>query len=54
MLKRLIARLKHKHEFVKISFREASYGYVRYSIRTYRCKSCGTIREVDGRFDRYE
>ncbi|MFE8701141.1 hypothetical protein ACFYKX_11100 [Cytobacillus sp. FJAT-54145] len=51
MFKKVIALLKHKHEYTKVGFREVDNGYVRYSIRTYQCKTCGKEIEVDGRFD---
>lgn len=54
LFKKIIAAIKHKHTYVKISFREASNGYYRYSIRTYKCKECGKEIEVDGRFDHLE
>jgi hypothetical protein len=51
MIKKIIKLITHKHEYVKIGFRQVSNNYIRYSIRKYKCKDCGKEIEVDGRFD---
>lgn len=43
--------IKHEHEYVKIGFKQAEDRFERYSIRKYKCKNCGKVKEVDGRFD---
>lgn len=53
MLKKLIAFINHEHHFVKIGYRQAEDAYERYSIRKYKCHSCGKEKWVDGRRDPY-
>ena len=38
------------HFYTKIGFRVEDNGYVRYSVRQYRCKKCGKIIWVDARY----
>lgn len=54
MIRNLINRLRHKHQYKKIAFRDASNRNVRYSERLYRCVDCGNERWVDGRNDPLE
>lgn len=53
MFRKIIEWIKHEHHFVKIGFRMAEDDYERYSIRKYKCTSCGKETWVDGRRDPY-
>jgi hypothetical protein len=44
-------KLFHKHDYVKVGFRQEEDGDVRYSVRKYQCHTCEKIKWVDGRFD---
>lgn len=52
MLK-LLKQIFHKHDWVKVDFRQGHDGYrnIRYSIGIYKCSECGKIKEIDERYE---
>lgn len=50
-ISKIVQRLKHKHNFVKIGYRQTEDRFERYSIRHYHCQACGKEKWVDGRYD---
>lgn len=52
MLK-LLKRIFHKHDWVKVDFRQEYDGYrnMRYAIKIYKCSECGKVKETDGRHE---
>ena len=49
-------QLFHKHEYEKIAWYEEydEYRNVMYSVRVYKCNTCGREIHVDGRNDPFE
>lgn len=47
-------KIAHKHQYVKIGFKQAEDQFSRYSIRKYQCQTCQKIKWVDGRMDYLE
>jgi len=50
---RIIASIRCRHRFIKISFIQTEDRFERYSMREYRCAHCKKIKWVDGRYDPY-
>ena len=51
-MKRALARLFCRHDWVKISVRQEIENNIRFGVREYRCLKCGKVSYQDSRCDR--
>lgn len=56
MIRKIINKIFHKHDFEQIGFVQREDSNMRYSVREYQCQdqTCNKIKWVDGREDPYE
>lgn len=55
MLKKFLKHLGfHKCKYVKTGYIQAEDSFERYALRRYQCITCGHIKWVDGRYDKYD
>lgn len=50
-MRKLIRYLTHKHDYVKVGFKQIEVNHIRYFIWKHRCLKCGETKWDDDPFD---